>query len=236
MSDLNKMSGTPWHIEKMHRKDGDDRRHRSRCIYYEALGQSCKKRMLKCMGSAHCPHYKEEKFEIAVNKAVTSKYSGAISNTPKKKTSPRNIHIYKKQIYPQVYNTPIKTIAEKRNKIVEKIAGDTYSLTKEFFSNPVLWERYEYLLCCLEEKIIDCRLAWGNEKLQGEIRKEGMDIIQNLYNLICKETASDPITVQKLDFKFINNFYCPMLSFDSIKIAFEKCLYYRLNGETPKIR
>ena len=120
--------------------------------------------------------------------------------------------------------------------IAEKITGDTYVLTKEFFSSPVLWERYEYLLCCLEEKIIDCRLAWGNEKLQSEIRKDGMEIIQNIYNLICKETAFNPITVQKLDFKFVNNFYHPIQSFDSIKIAFEKCLFYRLNGETPKIR
>ena len=63
MSDLNKMSGTPWHIEKMHREEGDERRHRSRCIYYDYVDPTCKKRMLKCMGSAHCPHYKEEKAE-----------------------------------------------------------------------------------------------------------------------------------------------------------------------------
>ena len=59
MSDLNKMSGTPWHIEKMHKKDGDGRRHRSRCIYYEHTDQSCNRRMFKCKGSAHCEFYKE---------------------------------------------------------------------------------------------------------------------------------------------------------------------------------
>ena len=236
MSNLNKMSGTPWHIEKMHREKGDERRHRSRCIYYDYVEPTCKKRMLKCMGSAHCPHYKEEKTEIIINNTAHNKFAGPISNTPKNTTSPRDILTYKKKIYAKSYNAPIKTIADKRKMIAEKITGDTYVLTKEFFSSPVLWERYEYLLCCLEEKIIDCRLAWGNEKLQIEIRKDGMEIIQNIYNLICKETAFNPITVQKLDFKFVNNFYHPIQSFDSIKIAFEKCLYYRLNGETPKIR
>lgn len=51
------LSGTPWHTEKVHRADGDDRRYKGRCIYY-AEKNSCKIRCGRCIGSAHCSEYK----------------------------------------------------------------------------------------------------------------------------------------------------------------------------------
>lgn len=70
MSNLNKMSGTPWHIEKMHREEGDSRRHRSRCIYYDYVEPTCKKRMLKCIGSAHCDFYIEKVIQAPKSNAI----------------------------------------------------------------------------------------------------------------------------------------------------------------------
>lgn len=60
------MSGSPWHVEKMVRKEGDSRRHRSRCIYYNKSNKYCTKVVGKCVGSAHCSYYEEcfrEEFE-----------------------------------------------------------------------------------------------------------------------------------------------------------------------------
>ena len=37
------MQGSPWHVERMERGDGDKRRHRSRCVHYHkhaALGKA----------------------------------------------------------------------------------------------------------------------------------------------------------------------------------------------------
>ena len=237
MSNLNKMSGTPWHIEKIHRENGDERRHQSRCIYYQRDDKSCTKRMFKCTGSAHCTYYKEEKLETVVKSNTANKFTGILSNT-KNEILPRDISVFTNtnKLITKNYITPIKTIEDKRKRISEPIAGNTYALSKGFFSSPALWDRYQYLLCCLEEKIIDCRLANGDEKLQITIRKDGMEIIQNIYKLICKETGFNPIIVQKMDYKFINNFYYPLQSYDSVKIAMEKCIYYRLNGKSPKIR
>ena len=65
MSDLSKMAGTPWHIEKMHREKSDVRRHRSRCIYYDCVEPTCKKRKLKCKGSAHCNFYTEQTVQLS---------------------------------------------------------------------------------------------------------------------------------------------------------------------------
>lgn len=60
MSKTQYLSGTPWHVEKMTRQEGDDKRHRSRCVNYEGKKTGhCKVFNEKCHGSAHCGEYKE---------------------------------------------------------------------------------------------------------------------------------------------------------------------------------
>ena len=54
------MTGTPWHLETLKMSEDDDRRHKSRCIYYYKANKNCKRLNLKCPGSAHCDHYKED--------------------------------------------------------------------------------------------------------------------------------------------------------------------------------
>ena len=54
------MTGSPWHVERMHRSEGEDRRHRHKCIYYDAKTGQCSKLLIKCFGSAHCISYREE--------------------------------------------------------------------------------------------------------------------------------------------------------------------------------
>lgn len=60
MGQLERLTGVPWHVEKMIREEGDDRRHRSRCVYYQGkVDNFCSYYCEKCRGSAHCDHYKE---------------------------------------------------------------------------------------------------------------------------------------------------------------------------------
>ncbi len=56
---INRMSGTPWHTELFTKKEGEDRRHRSRCSYYQHSNNHCRYYFEKCRGSAHCTHYRE---------------------------------------------------------------------------------------------------------------------------------------------------------------------------------
>lgn len=60
---VKRMQGTPWHIEKITRAEGDERRHRSRCKYYDKREKFCEKRNGRCIGSAHCEEYKERQIE-----------------------------------------------------------------------------------------------------------------------------------------------------------------------------
>ena len=53
---ISRLQGTPWHVEQMHRKDGDDRRHKSRCQFYNPLTKQCKDRW-ECRGSRYCQEY-----------------------------------------------------------------------------------------------------------------------------------------------------------------------------------
>ncbi len=55
----NRLQGTPWHEERVHRKEGDDRRHKSRCKYYLESDGKCRKQLSKCIGSGHCDDYIE---------------------------------------------------------------------------------------------------------------------------------------------------------------------------------
>ena len=60
MSDINRtMSGVPWHVETIKKGEGDERRHKGRCVYYNNETHQCSKFIMLCIGSAHCDYYKE---------------------------------------------------------------------------------------------------------------------------------------------------------------------------------
>ena len=59
MSNISKMTGTPWHVNRFTREEDDERRHKSRCKYYSKATSICSYRHEKCYGSAHCSIYTE---------------------------------------------------------------------------------------------------------------------------------------------------------------------------------
>ncbi len=59
MKDYARINGTPWHVGKWTRKEGDGRRHRSRCYYYVTEKRYCTQVCGECYGAAHCKWYKE---------------------------------------------------------------------------------------------------------------------------------------------------------------------------------
>ena len=60
MSELRKLTGTPWHTDKWTRAEGDSRRHSHNCIYFSGKDKYCSYTIGKCTGSAHCDYYKEK--------------------------------------------------------------------------------------------------------------------------------------------------------------------------------
>lgn len=66
---ISHMQGTPWHIEGMNLNEGEDRRHRSRCIYYN--NHKCTSLGRKCIGSSHCPIYEEKPMDNRYQKRTT---------------------------------------------------------------------------------------------------------------------------------------------------------------------
>lgn len=59
------MTGTPWHVERIHRKEGDARRSKKRCQYYD--NGDCVSYAQPCYGSAHCARYKEAEIKKTSN-------------------------------------------------------------------------------------------------------------------------------------------------------------------------
>ena len=60
---VNRLKGTPWHEEKFHRGEGDKRRYKGRCRFfeyeYEHQKDYCRKYFGKCIGCPHCSYYEE---------------------------------------------------------------------------------------------------------------------------------------------------------------------------------
>lgn len=76
MADSRKLTGHPWHVERLKKDEFDDRRDKRRCIHFIKTGTGesyCKKKVGKCIGSSHCEYYKEnsEIDEYMVNKKCT---------------------------------------------------------------------------------------------------------------------------------------------------------------------
>lgn len=75
------MTGTPRHAERVHRSEGDKRRYKGRCKYFNYENDYCSKRCGRCMGSAHCDEYDaltDEKFQKKQKrkKAMTMMFTG----------------------------------------------------------------------------------------------------------------------------------------------------------------
>ena len=64
---LKHLVGTPWHIERFTREEDDEKRHRSRCLYYRGHGY-CAWHFERCWGSARCRHYSEVESSKGRNK------------------------------------------------------------------------------------------------------------------------------------------------------------------------
>ena len=60
MAGIKHLAGTPWHEGFLAREEGDPRRHRIWCIHYSKENDYCTKRVMRCMGSAHCDHYQKD--------------------------------------------------------------------------------------------------------------------------------------------------------------------------------
>lgn len=52
------ITGTPWHIETLHKKEEDPKRNKNWCVYYFKEQHYCLKEHVFCLGSAHCKSYK----------------------------------------------------------------------------------------------------------------------------------------------------------------------------------
>lgn len=72
---LNRFTGSPWHMERWHREEGEKRRHRSNCVYFYKESHYCRHYRIPCYGSGQCPKYKER--EERVNSKAPEVRDGA---------------------------------------------------------------------------------------------------------------------------------------------------------------
>ena len=57
MAGFKGIQGTPWHIERYHLDEYDERRHRSYCKYFDKQTRRCGMLFSECYGASHCKYY-----------------------------------------------------------------------------------------------------------------------------------------------------------------------------------
>jgi|GEM_PF-4974446 len=75
MGSIKRMTGTSWHVNILSKKEEDNRRHKSRCVFYNKENGFCSKIVSRCPGSAHCKYYSEnaQKSKTEQDKYVTQR-------------------------------------------------------------------------------------------------------------------------------------------------------------------
>ena len=123
MGNLERLTGSPWHVEKMTRQEGDEKRHKSRCINYKGKeSNQCRIFGGRCHGSAHCSYYREiqSNHTMDSSKKKTEDLTNSQSGTKKKADIFHGVKYLKLD---EVYITKaFKSVQPKQSKIenVEK--------------------------------------------------------------------------------------------------------------------
>ena len=165
MGDLSRMTGTPWHVNRFTREEGDKRRHKSRCKFYNKASGFCRKRHHECRGSAHCKYYDEAKVveELKSNDSAMTRVSAKTDiSAPKPKwTSGIKSIPIDQIIVPDTFITPSKNKIDKlveyynEHKRLDKPIVVSYYGDKYFLEDKYL--RY-YVARQLGLKKIDAKL------------------------------------------------------------------------------
>ena len=106
MPKVSELTGTPWHVEKLTRGEGDERRHKSRCIYYRKPDSYCKYQYIKCSGSRYCKYYKAKEIE----------------ELPKYEDTPVNI----KEVVEKITDAEGKTLYPIGSKVLHQKFGEGF--------------------------------------------------------------------------------------------------------------
>lgn len=179
MSDFRGISGTPWHVEKFTRAEGDDRRHRNRCIYYHKDNAYCSKEVGRCRGAAHCKFYKEppdKKNDNSLRDNIEMAPSSFRQETKSAKTSPEHIESKQKKASQPLcsFSSSKKTVpSTQENQKIQAIKAsdkpdsgskkqaDTKTVTSSRAENPTEIKPIEEAIVKVGTKVQDSKLGLG---------------------------------------------------------------------------
>lgn len=134
------ISGTPWHVERVHNEDeNDSRRHRTRCMYYDKETKHCKRQYGMCVGASQCNVYREKTEDLIIDQDTGDGSTVKEGNNPKSEVSGINY------IGQQVIHTTFgqgEIIAQDRENRIQVCFSD--GAVKEF-SAPKCFGSYLFL-------------------------------------------------------------------------------------------
>ena len=175
MSRLGEMQGTPWHVEKFTRKEGDARRHRSHCIHYDKGSKHCDVTGVGCRGASHCQRYSIQKPKQTIKEKTFAQTSI--------RTSSKTLAIKQSQNNYTSKNTPTAKRAEQKINTNMQQKINSQSSTSSI-NNAGVKESIERLFQLFDEtQNILGRLASNKEQYQEAEEKVSRNVQQMIINL-----------------------------------------------------
>ncbi len=123
MANLRGMTGTAWHVETL--RINDDKRHKSRCLFYNNSLKICRHSKsaycgIRCGGSSRCRYYNEE--ERTLSKPTDRSTTFQINSFNK---FPKSIVTKQRNVAKEINSRPFKSILNLRigDKLFHKHFG-----------------------------------------------------------------------------------------------------------------
>lgn len=192
MTKVSELAGTPWHVEKLTRNKGDERRHKSRCIYYRKKDSYCKYQYIKCIGSRYCQYYKakvvkedNKNTDVAISK---KEVKDKLTDAEGMRLYPVGTKVYH-QKFGEGFITAIKDghIVIDFEDVGEKILGLNVCVAKEYLEiiqTPVISEK-EAIEVCKENVANDDKID-HHQRAEQSIEKKSIwewlgKLLSNLF-------------------------------------------------------
>lgn len=128
---LSQLTGTSWHIETLHKKEGVNSRHKNKCRFYNK--GYCSKRLQNCYGSSFCSSYLEKKVSEEFSKNIERKMkkNKNIIGTFVLKYSNNSIRIFTIGIDIRHDNPLVKKIYRSKEHCILEYGGESFEIVSK---------------------------------------------------------------------------------------------------------
>lgn len=182
MADFRKLNGVPWHVETLSMADGDQARHKARCIYRDKGQNWCSLYNYRCIGSSHCDSYDDRnKYVNLSSGSRRDRYYGRSQYTPTQQARIKFKSMYRENETNTRYRSVQRSVIRDPEAEKRRVAASNIDRAKSQYRDKLeplkhsslmrITEMRDYPLNC-GDLVVSRKYGSGivTEKTEGKIR------------------------------------------------------------------